>query len=227
MNLRGARMALLLVTVSGCGQPHVESGPASPSTSVGSSVAASSVPTEIKRVSAGELQVGEYLPPLDEGRIEIAPPTAWSPMPRDSKYLIRFFKESRNSLPRIEVTVEEDPFSGLTTVTESNLIEFTKAVAANLQAKNTAVIEPPIPMIIGATPCARYVSHLKLKIGEGTVVVERQTLAILHAGRLYHINLLTLPNTLSQSRDAAYAVCAAMRFPEVTTSEPPSAATVE
>ena len=74
---------------------------------------------------------------------------------------------------------------------------------------------------------AVYVSHLKLKIGEGTVVVERQTLAVLHAGRLYHINLLTLPNTLSQSRDAAYAVCAALRFPEAATLDSPSAATVE
>jgi hypothetical protein len=54
---------------------------------------------------------------------------------------------------------------------------------------------------------------VKLKlIGGDTVVTERQHLLVLNAGRLCTIDLLVLPETLSQSRDVAYAVCVSVRF---------------
>lgn len=222
-----------VLTLTACGKPDVATNSASsseaapvssePAVTESAKVAPAIVPTtsEIKKVDAAGFTLADYLPPLDGGRIEVAPPVDWNPMPRDSKYVVRFYKDSRNSLPRIDVVVEENNLGGLTSITEANVAEFAAAVAKDLEASGTAVIEPPIPMVIGSVPCARFVSRLKLKIGEGTILVERQTLELLHNGRLYKINLLVMPQELGESRDAAYAVCAGVRFPEVESPATP------
>ncbi|MBC8353871.1 MAG: hypothetical protein H8E66_17870 [Planctomycetes bacterium] len=209
------------LTLAACGKPKPAASNAAPSRTapetndpeVSAPVPAAPATPEIKRIDPPSLPLSEYLPPLDGGRIEIGSPVDWKPMPRDSKYVVRFHNESRNSLPRIDVVVEENSLGGFDDVTEANVGEFTAAVAKDLEASKTVILEPPIPMVIGSVPCARYVSNLKLKIGEGTILVERQTLALLHGGRFYKINLLVMPNKLNESRDAAYAICAGLRFP--------------
>ncbi len=234
MRACSAFMVLLIVLpLAACGKPTPVTNTAAPSGAapVSNEPAASEpaqatpaiAPTtsEIKKVDASGFTLGDYLPPLDGGRIEIATPDGWKPLPRDSKFVVRFSKlESGGGLPRMEIIVEENNLGGLSDVTEANVADFTAVVAKDLAANGTAVIEPPRPMLIGSVPCARYVSHLKLKIGEGTLLVERQTLALLRSGRLYKINLLVELNEVTASRDSAYAVCAGVRFP---TAEPPVA----
>ncbi len=221
-------LAILLVTLtfSACGKstPSPSSTPASvaapasssPAASESAAVAPAALPkiTEIKKVDAAGFTLGEYLPPLDGGKIEIAVPDGWNVMPRDSKYVVRFSSlQSGGGLPRIDVVVEEKNLGDLTDVSAANVADFAAAVAKDLEANATAVIEPPIPMVIGSVACARYVSHLKLKIGEGTFLVERQTIELLHAGRRYKINLLVEREKVADSRDAAYALCSSVRFP--------------
>ena len=224
---------LVVLPLTACDKPDAATTSATPSNAPpASSESAATEPapptpalapttSEIIRKDASGFKLGDYLPPLDGGKIEIALPDGWNLLPRDSEYLLRLYRESRSGVPRIDFTVEENNLGGLTTVTEANVAEFTAAVAKELEAKGTAVVEPPIPMVIGSVPCTRYVSHVKLKVGLGTILVERQTLDVLHAGRLYTINLLAYPNKLLDSRDAAYAVCSGIRFPEV---EPPAVA---
>lgn len=229
---------VVVLPLSACGKPT----PATTSTASSSAAPASDEPataeptpaappivaatSEIKKVDASGFTLGDYLPPLDGGKIEIAVPDGWKPLPRDSKYVVRFARfESGGGLPRMEVVVEENNLGGLTDVTQTNVGDFAVAVAKDLEASGTAVIEPPLPMVIGSVPCARYVSHLKLKIGEGTILVERQTLELLHSGRRYKINLLVEVNKLLDSRDAAYAVCAGIRFPTAESSASESPAT--
>lgn len=224
MRACSALIVLLVVpTLTACGKPNEATSSTAPSNAPASSATESAqtapaiVPTtsEIKRVNAAGFKLGDYLPPQDGGKIEIATPVGWKPLPRHNNYVMRFSKlESGGGLPRIEVLAEENNLGGFTDLTEANVADFTAAVAKDLEASGTAVIEPPLPMVIGSVPCARYVSYLKLKIGEGTLLVERQTLALLHAGRLYKINLLVEVDKLLDSRDAAYAVCAGVRFPE-------------
>jgi hypothetical protein len=158
------------------------------------------------------VELANYLPPLDGGRIEIAPPANWRTMPRDSNYVTRFYKTDRNGLPRIEVKVEERSFGDISTVTRDNVQRFAELVAADLKTQGTELVEPVIPLVLGEVPCARYVTSLKLKMGDKTISAERQRLLVLNAGRLYTIDLLVLPATLKRSRDAAYAVCSSMRF---------------
>lgn len=157
--------------------------------------------------------LGAYLPPLDEGRVEIAPPDGWGVLPRDSAYVTRFYKENRSGLPRIDVQVEADRYGDLGTATEQNVQEFAEQVAAELKAEGSQPLEPVLPLLLGDVPCARYVVATRLQMGEKVVAAERQRLLVLHAGRLYTIDLLVLAQTLKKDRDAAYAVVAGLRFP--------------
>lgn len=227
MRTRSALAILLIpLTFSACGKstppanvaPAATAVPASNGTTApeSSQPAPAALPTttEIKKVDAADFTLGEYLPPLDGGNIEVAVPDGWKVLPRDSKYVVRFSSlQSGGGLPRIEVVAEENSLGGFADISEANVADFTAAVAKDLEATATAVIEPPIPMVIGSVPCARYVSHLKLKVGGGTIVVERQTLELLHAGRRYKINLLVERDKVTESRDAAYAICSSVRFP--------------
>lgn len=218
------------VILVGCGKPksatNSAAAPNAPAPTRGSSEAepgagasTALAPTELKKVDASGFTLDGYLPPLDGGRIELAPPADWTPLPRDSEYVVRFYKDSKNGLPRLEVIVEENNVGGLTDLSEATVTEFTAAVAKEMEASGVTVIEAPVPMVIGSVPCARIVSKLKLKIGAGTILVERQTLALLHAGRLYKINLLVEANKLGESKDAAYAVCSGVRFPAAETPD--------
>ena len=167
----------------------------------------------IKEVPQTRLPIGDYLPPLDEDRIEIASPENWHVSDYDRKYLKRFFKTDQNGLPHIRVNVEQRRFGELETVSKDNLEQFAKLVAAEFEQRGTKLLEPVISMSIGDTPCARYVMAVRLKLGDGKpVMAERQSLLVLNDGRLYTIDLLVLPETLLESRDAAYAVCASFRF---------------
>lgn len=211
-------LALPAILLTGC-HPSA-SKPASPS----GGGSAKPQAAEIKRVAATDLPLGTYLPPLSGGRIELAAPAQWRPLPRDREYLVRFFKHDRNTLPRIEVRVEEAAIDGVTDATEENIADLATALAKELSAKEAALVEPPLPMIIGDTPCVRYVSELTLKMGDKTIPAERQTLVVLRDAKRYLIHVLVLRGRLSDGKDAAYAVCASLRFvePETSTATPPT-----
>ena len=156
--------------------------------------------------------LSDYLPVLDEGRVEIAPPVGWNVLPRGRNFLARFYKTNRNGLPRIEVKVEDRQIGDFTTVTADDVEAFARAAAAELEQQGKSPVEPVIPMLVGDVPCARYVTALKLKMGDATIPAERQRLLVQHGARLYTIDLSVLPGTVAQSRDAAYAICGGMRF---------------
>ncbi|MFV1964869.1 MAG: hypothetical protein ACC628_05565 [Pirellulaceae bacterium] len=158
------------------------------------------------------VELSDYLPVLDDGRVEIAPPAGWNVLPRGGSHLTRFYKNNRNGLPRIEVKVEDRRYGDISTVTTDNVGKFAERVAAELEERGKRLLEPVIPMVLGEVPCARYVTLLQLTMGEKTISAERQHLLVLHGGRLYTIDLSVLPATLKQSRDAAYAICSGLRF---------------
>src|SRR5262245_57529167 len=65
----------------------------------------------LKKVSPSKLpKMGDYLPPLDDGKIEIAPTDGWKVMSREAKYVARFFKDDQLGMPRILVTVDASDF---------------------------------------------------------------------------------------------------------------------
>ncbi len=51
--------------------------------------------------------LGDYLPPLDDGRVLLAPPEGWIHLPRSAKYVVRFKMKDAGDLPRIVVTATD------------------------------------------------------------------------------------------------------------------------
>lgn len=183
-------------------------------------------PFQIKTAKNGEgysFATDEYLEPVDGGRLEIAPPKDWTRLPLDSNFLAQFYFKQRNDLPRIDVTVDPTPFEGFENVTEQNLQKFAQAVDEDLKAQKRPFIEPVKPMIIGGTPCVRYVvQFIRVTTDRrGTrlrIPAERQIIQTVRAGRLYTVDLRVLEETILRYRDAAYSVVATLKFHEVAES---------
>ena len=122
----------------------------------------------VHRIPIEELQIGDYMPPLDAGDggyVEIAKPEGWMAIGRKSGFLMRFREPNRKGLPRIEVKVETRSFGALETVTSENVEQFAKLVAAEVEGEQ--IIEHVVPMMIGKTACARYVSLVGLELAAG------------------------------------------------------------
>jgi len=158
-----------------------------------------------------DLSVGDKLPPLDEGRIELAAPEGWKPMSRSSQYVIRFDRGGQLSLPRIEVDAEDSPYD-IETLTSENVEEFARIL--DKEVAGPAILEPPKPMIIGGMPCVRYVVAVRLQTRTGVLDAERQVIETIFKNRLYRVNLLILEGEILKYRDAAYAVVASLEFHE-------------
>jgi len=199
--------------------PVATSNPTSPDSPAMNPATSGITSQVVHKIPIEKLEIGDYMPRLDDGDggyVEIATPEGWVPIPRNSDYLMRFHEPKRKGLPRIELKVETRSYGDLVTVTSENVEQFAKLVAAELSDVEF-IIENVVPMLIGETACARYVSFVRLESTAGiTTVAERQRLMVLHNGRLYTIDLLVNQNTLRQSRNAAYAVCAGLRFGQET-----------
>lgn len=185
----------------------------------------------IKRRPADKLPtIGEYLPPLDDGRIEIAPPAEWKPMPRDARYLARFVRGKVSELPRITVTVWDTPLPEITELTEANAGQLAAELIAQAKKEKKTVPEPHKPIYLGDTLFLRHVRRAKLASG-GNVVV--QALDTVRGGRIYTVELIAdidapraedYEASLTKVRDSGYAVAANLKFTggEVSSTEAPT-----
>lgn len=171
----------------------------------------------IKRRDPSSLPaVGDYLPPLDDGRVEIAPPEGWKTLPRHADFLVVFNKgESANDFPRISITAS-DTSSGIADVTEDSAGAFAEAMAKQLRSeKKSFIAEPPKPIILGDQTWSRYVRN-PIYNGEPIAI---QMLQTVRGGRQYNVELIVnvkvqdqYAEDLKAGRDAAYAVAANMKF---------------
>lgn len=171
------------------------------------------------------LAVSDHLPPLDGGRIEIAPPKGWRVAPQSRDYLVRFFLDAtmRTQIPRIWVLAEASPFEGMDEITAANVEAFTEKIADRL-GDDPSVIERPKPMIIGDNACVRFVMLTRFNAaGRPSLTAERQVLQTVRGGRLYTIELHVVQGTILKYRDTGYAVMASLRAPQpLPAATPPS-----
>ncbi|HZL88702.1 MAG TPA: hypothetical protein VFB96_10045 [Pirellulaceae bacterium] len=185
----------------------------------GSSASSAQQPAGPKRYTAEDLpEVGERLPPLDDGRVDFAAPKDWRTLSRDWKFLARFVKgQQDNSLPRI--TVSAMPASpAMEDVTEENVGEFTGQMQSRSQeVEGRKLLEPERPIILGDHAWSRHVRQLRGRSGHAVV----QSLATARGGRLYLIELTVdsagdsnddFAKAILTHRDTAYAVAASWKF---------------
>lgn len=173
----------------------------------------------IKRYETADLPVvADFLPPLDEGRIEVAPPEDWSPS-RQKGYLVVFAKGKVADLPRITVAAVDSPVSQLGDTSEDNAADFAAALRKHYASdKKKIVREPPKPVILGGRVWLRHVRQVK-----ADPVGAVQSLQIVRDGRLYSIEMTCDAKSDAKAdiaaavlafRDQAYAVAANAKFPK-------------
>ena len=165
------------------------------------------------------VELGEYLnADLDEGRVKIAPLMGWQLPSRSKDYLVYLNQSRAVALPRITVTVEEASLDDLETVDEDNLDQLSRFVLDGMpEGDRKRMIEPIKPLVLGDTPCIRYVIRSKptrFKPSGPARVYERQVLKTLREGRIYTVTLDVFESTIKEYRDAGYAVMAGLQFIE-------------
>jgi hypothetical protein len=223
----GWRPAILLVFLaalsSGCGSGAPAgkggAGSASQSSTAQPDGDESSAAGGLRQRKVDELPaVGDYLPPLDGGKVEVAGPQGWTLLPRDKDYLVRFVKGQPSSLPRLLLYVEDSTNDKLTDVTADNAQAWAAWLDKDLAPQSQlGVPEMNLPIVLGSTVFLRHVRHASLS---GTPVVI-QSLQTVRGGRLYKVELVCAvdsPNrrdyeaSLKKYRDDGYAVAANMKF---------------
>jgi hypothetical protein len=180
-------------------------------------------PGELKHREIASLPaVGDYLPPIDDGRLAVAPPIDWSVLPRGRTHLLGFAKGKPNELPRILIHAEEPPPDSPDELTEENAPAFAEQQDAELQQVGKQgkkkIHEYHLPIVLGETVYVRHVRQASLGAGTPCVV---QSLQTTRGGRLYTVELLVqidaahadqYAKALTEFRDYGYAVAAHLKI---------------
>lgn len=165
--------------------------------------------------------VGDYAPPVDDGRLLAAGPAGWSLLPRGRTYMIGFARGKPSELPRIVIQAQDPPEGSPQVLDAASAAAFAARRATELRAEVQAgrkqVEEYPLPIQLGPTLFVRHVRRASLS---GTPCVV-QTLETIQQGRLYSVELIAAIEaarseeyeaSLLKWRDYGYAVAAHLRF---------------
>ena len=179
--------------------------------------------SKIERRDAASLpEIGDYSPPIDDGRLEAAPPAGWNVLPRGKTYLIGFAKGKASELPRIVINAGEPPADNPAELSSENATEFAAAennvLRAAAKAGQKKVAEYYRPIVLGEIT---YIQHVRYaQLGNAPCII--QGLETIRGGRLYMVELIAeidaprpeeYDRSLAKWRGEVYAVAASLRFP--------------
>lgn len=152
--------------------------------------------------------IGEYMPPLEGGKLEVAPPKGWSFGRAGNDYLVGFHPSSSslNDLPRILISVEASPFSGVDELQAANAKQVVQAVQATLAGDQLK--SPAAAVTLGGRT---WIEHVGLGKSRNALVA-RQVLQTVVGGRLYKIRLEVFDRHFDNQRKNGYAVAASAKF---------------
>ncbi len=193
--------------LAGCG----DSGPM-PSTAP--SAQKPTKPT-IATISAKEMGTqGDFLPPLDGQRVELAAPKGWVAAARDKKYVAQFTLRSGAAYPRIMVTAKDA--SGSESLTGKNIKAFASKVQEELnQGSVDEDAEQPSEAALPAVKPLRigdqyWVETLRKAHAKKTAL-ERWILVTVVGDRQYTVELRAYIGSLNANRPQVLAVAASLR----------------
>lgn len=155
-----------------------------------------------KPVAPKMSEVGDYLPPLDGERVQVAPPKGWHTLPRNPDYLVRFIPKKEASYPAILVTVQ--PFEDIAEVTSENLKEYRKLLDDPGEDVQLRRIERFVAV--------SYTKQGTLKDGLRTVLLDRQFLDTVVDHRRYQFELRAKQGTLDKYMPDLLAVAVKTQF---------------
>ena len=161
-------------------------------------------------------KLGDYMPPLDQGRLEIAAPKGWNWANPGGGVLVAFKPQDAevNALPRVLLTVEDSPFLELDDVTSANVEELVSLVADSLgEAKPQ---EPVRAVTAAGQPFAQYTLLAKRR----SQIVVQQILKTIVGGRAYTLQLEVYQPQFDQHKMALNVIAASMKFPARDGAQP-------
>jgi hypothetical protein len=188
----------VVLLLAGCG----------PSGSTGNRPASSGGGSATSQDGGIEQLIGEYMPPLEGGKLEIAPPKGWNFSRAGNEYLVGFHPSSSSlsDLPRILVSVEASPFAGVDELQAANTKQVVQAVQATLASDQLK--SPAAAVTLGGRT---WIEHVGLGKSRNALVA-RQVLQTVVGGRLYKIRLEVFDRHFDNQRKAGYAVAASAKF---------------
>jgi hypothetical protein len=167
-----------------------------------------STPKRSAPVDAAELPaLGDYLPPLDNDRIEVAPPEGWYVPPRSSAYVLRVQKDMKSNYPSIIITAEDYDAADIVDVSGDNVRRFGDRVAAALKKERSAVRTVEVGGFVGVG----YGKRGKVSTPV-TTILELACLETVVAGRKYRIELRSEEGSLEEDEPYLLALAGGIRF---------------
>ncbi len=159
--------------------------------------------------------LGDYLPPLDRDRIEVAPPEGWHLPPRSSKYVVRVQKSAGVTYPTIIITAEDYDGEGISNVSDDNVEQFAARIAAAANKDRSAVRPVRIGEFVGVTYPKR--GRVRTPV---TMILELICMETVVAGRKYHIELRSEDGSLENDQPYLFALVGGIRFLQRGREEP-------
>lgn len=157
--------------------------------------------------TAGLPSLGDYLPPLDDGRLEFAAPKGWHFPPRSSKCVVRAQKSATEEYPSVVLTAEDYDGEGIDTVSMKNVETFAGKVAAAAKKDKSAVKPVEIGRCVGVV----YTKRAKVR-QPVTRILDLLLLETVVDGRKYRFELRSEEGSREKDQPYLYAVAEGIRF---------------
>ncbi|MHB8899711.1 MAG: hypothetical protein ACYC6Y_13265 [Thermoguttaceae bacterium] len=157
---------------------------------------AAAPPAPVRQAPAASLPaLGDYMPPLDDGRIEIAGPAGWELLPRKRDYVVLFKADSPDDYPLILVKAADASGS----LTAENAAAFAKTLGPSAE-----------PLVVG-----KWIGALQSKRGKepGSIngILEQLLFTTVVGDRAYTFELRTRQGRVAEFQDTLFAVVAGLR----------------
>ncbi len=161
-------------------------------------------------------KMGDYMPPLDGGKLEIAAPKGWDWANPGGGVLVAFKPKDAeiNALPRVLLSVADSDFPGIDDVTSSNVEEFVRQVAGSIADQKPK--ESARAHTLNGRPFARYLVLGKRR----NQVVVQQILTTVAGSRVYTLRLEAYQAQFDKYESMLDVIAASMKF---TGDEEPAA----
>lgn len=153
-------------------------------------------------------KIGEYMPPLDGGKLEIAAPKGWDWANPGGGTLVAFKPKDAeiNALPRVLLSVEDSEFPGIDDVTPSNVEDFVRLIGDSVADQKPK--EPVRAVTVGGRQFARYLLLGKRR----NQVVAQRFLTTVAGGRVYTLRLEAYQAQFDKVKAMLDVIAASMKF---------------
>ena len=153
-------------------------------------------------------KIGDYMPPLDGGKLEIAAPKGWDWANPGGDVLVAFKPKDAeiNALPRVLLSVTDSEFPGIDDVTAGNVADFVRLVASSVADQKPK--EAPRAVTLGGRPFARYLVLGKRR----NQVVAQVFLTTVAGGRAYTLRLEVYQAQFDKYKSMPNVIAGSMKF---------------